>query len=83
MTCELIKLTSYEWSVINFWKANVNAASVNALEGLIEQHDEYAIEAGPNGQVCEYTREMLDPIKAEISERVETILERYADWASD
>lgn len=83
MTYELIKLTAYEWKAMDFWKSNVNAASVNALKGLIEQHDEYAIEAGPNGQTCEYTCEMLAPIKAEINERLETILERYEDFASN
>ena len=83
MTIAFIKLTSYEHRVMQFWKDNVNAASVAALEALIESHDEYAAEAGPHGQFCEYTREMLAPIKAEIEDRLETILERYADWASD
>ena len=83
MTADFIKLTSYEYRVIQFWKENVNAASAAALEALIESHDEYVAEAGPNGHPCEYTREMLAPLKAEIEDRLETILERYADWASD
>ena len=83
MTIAFIKLTSYEHRVIQFWKDNVNAASATALEALIDSYDEYVAEAGPNGHLCEYTREMLAPLKAEIDDRLETILERYADWASD
>ena len=83
MTIAFIKLTSYKHRVIQFWKDNVNAASATALEALIDSYDEYVAEAGPNGHLCEYTREMLAPLKAEIDDRLETILERYADWASD
>jgi len=83
MSIALIKLTAHEARVLAFWKTNVNAESAAYLEMLIEQHDEHAVEAGPNGGFCEYTREMLAPIVAEIKERLETILERYADWASD
>ena len=83
MTIDLIKLTSYEHRVMQFWKENVNAESVKVLEGLIDQHDEYVCEAGPNGSICEYTQEMLAPLRAEIEDRLQTILERYADWATD
>ncbi len=83
MAHELVKLTAYEHRVMQFWKENVNRASVERLEALIDSHDEYAIEAGPHGHLCEYTKEMLAPIRAEIDDRLETILERYADWASD
>lgn len=83
MGVELIKLTAHENRVIRFWKENVNAASVAHLEVLIEQHDEHAVEAGPYGHLCEYTREMLAPLRAEIEDRLETMLERYADWATD
>jgi hypothetical protein len=83
MTIAFIKLNSYENRVIQFWKDNVNAASVAHLDVLIDSYNEHAVEAGPNGQFCEYTREMLAPLKAEIDDRLETILERYADWASD
>lgn len=83
MTIAFIKLTSYEHRVMQFWKDNVNAASVATLEALIESYDEHVAEAGPLGQFCEYTCEMLAPLKAEIEERLETILERYADWAND
>jgi hypothetical protein len=83
MTIEHIKLTSYEHRVMQFWKENANAASVKVLENLIDEHDEYVNEAGPNGHLCEYTVEMLAPIKAEIGARLEVILERYADWATD
>ena len=83
MTIELIKLTVYEHKVLQFWRDNVNSESVECFYNLVEEHDEYAIEAGPHGGSCEYTREMLAPINAEINERLETILERYADWASD
>jgi len=83
MTADLIKLTAYEHRVMQFWKENVNAASINALEALIDEHDEHVCEAGPYGGICEYTREMLAPIRAEIEARIEIILERYADWATD
>jgi hypothetical protein len=83
MTIAMFKLTTHEARVLAFWKANVSAESAAYLEMLIEQHDEHAVEAGPHGGFCEYTREMLAPIVAEINERLETILERYADWASD
>lgn len=83
MAYELIKLTSYEHRVMQFWKENVNRASVERLEALIDSHDEHAIEAGPYGHLCEYTKEMLAPIRAEIDDRLETILERYADLVSD
>jgi hypothetical protein len=56
---------------------------VQRLMDLMEEHDEHAVEAGPHGSICEYTRELLEPIRAEIMDRVETIVERYADWASD
>ena len=79
----LIKLTSYEHRVMQFWKENVNRASIERLEALIDSHDEHAIEAGPNGHLCEYTNELLAPIRAEISDRLETIIERYMDWATD
>lgn len=83
MSIQTIKLTTYEWKVLDFWKAKVNPISVEKLYGLMEQHDEYAAEAGPYGDLCEYTAEMLAPLKVEIDDRLQTILERYADWASD
>jgi hypothetical protein len=83
MTIAPITITAYEWKAINFWKEHVNAASVQRLMDLMEEHDEHAVEAGPHGSICEYTRELLEPIRAEIMDRVETIVERYADWASD
>jgi hypothetical protein len=83
MTIAPITLTASEWKIINFWKEHVNAVSVQRLMDLMEEHDEYAAEAGPNGGVCDYTRELLEPIRAEIMDRVETIVERYADWATD
>lgn len=83
MTIQTIKLTAYEWKVLDFWKTNVNPKSVEILYGLLEQHDEHAAEAGPYGHLCEYTAEMLHPLEVEIKDRLETILERYADWASD
>lgn len=83
MAIEHIKLTSYEHRVMQFWKENANAASVEALENLIDEYDEYADEAGLNGHLCEYTAEMLAPLKTEIDARLETILERYADLATD
>jgi hypothetical protein len=83
MSIAMFKLTAHETRVLAFWKANVNEASASYLEMLIERHDEHAAEAGPHGGYCEYTREMLAPIIAEINDRLETILERYADWASD
>lgn len=83
MAVEFIKLTSYEHRVMQFWKENVNAASIAALEVLIDSHDEHAAEAGPYGHICDYTKELLAPIKAEIEDRLQTILERYQDWATD
>lgn len=83
MSIQTIKLTTYEWKVLDFWKAKVNPISVEKLYGLLEQHDEYAAEAGPYGDLCEYTVEMLARLEAEIDDRLQTILERYADWASD
>lgn len=83
MAVEFIKLTSYEHRVMQFWKENVNAASIAALEALIDSHDEHAVEAGPYGHICDYTKELLAPIKAEIEDRLQTILERYQDWATD
>ena len=83
MTIAYIKLDAAEWKAITFWKEHVNAASVQRLMDLLEEHDEYAAEAGPHGGLCEYTREILEPIRAEIMDRVETIVERYADWSTD
>jgi hypothetical protein len=83
MTIAPITLAAAEWKAIAFWKEHVNAASVQRLMDLMEEHDEHAAEAGPHGGLCEYTRELLEPIRIEIEDRVQTIVERYADWASD
>ncbi len=83
MTIQPITLTASEWNAITFWKEHVNPNSVQRLMDLMEEHDEHAVEAGPHGHLCDYTREMLEPIRAEIMDRVETIVERYADWSSD
>ena len=83
MSIQTIKLTSYEYKVLDFWKAKVNPISVEKIYDLLEEHGEHAAEAGPYGDLCVYTVEMLDRLKAEIDDRLQTILERYADWASD
>jgi hypothetical protein len=83
MSIQTIKLSSYEYKVLDFWKAKVNPISVEKIYDLLEEHGEHAAEAGPYGDLCVYTVEMLDRLKAEIDDRLQTILERYADWASD
>jgi hypothetical protein len=83
MTIAPITLAASEWKAITFWKEHINAASIQRLLDLMEEHDERAAEAGPHGGLCEYTREVLEPIRAEIMDRVETIVERYTDWATD
>jgi hypothetical protein len=83
MSIQTIKLTTYEYKVLDFWKAKVNPISVEKLYGLLEEHGEHAAEAGPYADLCVYTVEMLARLEAEIEDRLHTILERYADWASD
>jgi hypothetical protein len=83
MTIQPITLTASERNAITFWKEHVNANSVQRLMALMEEHDEHAAEAGPHGHLCDYTREMLEPIRIEIEDRVQTIVERCADWVSD
>lgn len=76
-------LTQSEIRLLDFWERNISEGTVSKLNAMIEHHDEIAVEAGPYGQFCEITRDILSRIANEIEAEIECMTERYDDWASD